>query len=1137
MTKKSTTMKHIHNLFIVLIALVITSGPIYSQDNRTLDTRVADLMVQMPADNLSNLNEQMGAMQELGDAGLHLVLDMIIPPGTGDDTKPRFAIESFSRYLSAEGRESEKKSWESMIIDEINKQEDPFVKSFLISQLYYIGSDATIQRLERYLTIPQLQDQVIRAMRDANPDMAADLFTKALDRVTFHMQIALINAIGEVGNEDHAPSVAALIGTKNSEVRRSVLACLAALGHPDSYKTLMVAAKSVDFMPEPTNATVSLLSYAKTISEKNNRALSIQICQVVTKKCKTPEQVHFKTGALIVAAGNDNIESSVTLLVDAMKSNYKEHRMAAVNYAAMAGSPVDPWITALQKTRKSEVKSEILYLFGMLGNPETSDVIISYLSDENPSVRQQAAKSLALIEKDKAVNDLLSYTVAYPAPPDTETARDVLLQTVGKDQVKIVIQQVENAPEGAKVVLTQVIAAKGDPKNFNVLYNLTGEEGAVRKAAIENMYQVSSAENLNDLLILYDQSADSTEWPHLEKAVVVSANSSSDKSTATRTILEHAREHSTIEKYIGILASVGGEEALNAVYTAYKNGDNTTKKRALTGLVKSTDILAASALFEICSTLPSGSEKKLVFDSYVKLVYSSSLPDDQKLLLLRKIEPHSPDMESTGLFIWSVGGVKTFLSFITLSGYLEDEALNSQAANALVRVVLPSQGLDNGFEGKMVQENLIRARDIISGPDTEYLKIDIQNYLDKMSDQVGFVSMFNGSDLSGWQGLAENPVKKAGLSPKELEKKQQEANDRLKENWSVKDNFIVFNGDGSNLCSIKEYGSFEMVVDWRITKKGDSGIYLRGSPQVQIWDTSRVDAGAQVGSGGLYNNQTFENKPLVVADNPVGDWNTFHITMVDERVTVYLNGQLVVDDVVMENYWDRSIPIFPTGSIELQAHGSDLAFRDIYVKELVPPGNMLTREEKADGFVSLFNGIDLSGWAGNEHSYLVEDGVIVIRPTKGGGNLYTGKAYSDFIFRFEFKLTPGANNGLGVRTPMKGDAAYVGYELQILDNTAAEYDNLEPYQFHGSVYGILPAKKEFLKPVGEWNSQEVMMKGDDVKIILNGTTIVDGNLKEVTKNGTADGKDHPGLGNLSGHIGFLGHGSLLWFRNIRIKEL
>ena len=147
--------------------------------------------------------------------------------------------------------------------------------------------------------------------------------------------------------------------------------------------------------------------------------------------------------------------------------------------------------------------------------------------------------------------------------------------------------------------------------------------------------------------------------------------------------------------------------------------------------------------------------------------------------------------------------------------------------------------------------------------------------------------------------------------------------------------------------------------------------------------------------------------------------------------------------------------------------------------------------------------------------------------------------YKDFVFRFEFKLTPGANNGLGIRTPTEGDAAYVGMELQILDNDAPIYKNLEPYQYHGSVYGVIPAKRGALKPVGEWNYQEVIAKGNHIKVILNGEVIVDGDIAKESDNGkaTMDHKQHPGLLNEKGHIGFLGHGSEVHFRNIRIKEL
>jgi len=196
------------------------------------------------------------------------------------------------------------------------------------------------------------------------------------------------------------------------------------------------------------------------------------------------------------------------------------------------------------------------------------------------------------------------------------------------------------------------------------------------------------------------------------------------------------------------------------------------------------------------------------------------------------------------------------------------------------------------------------------------------------------------------------------------------------------------------------------------------------------------------------------------------------------------------------------------------------------------------KEEDEEGFVSLFNGKDLSGWTGDTTSYVAENGKIVVYPRRGsGGNLYTEKEYSNFILRFEFKLTPGANNGLGIRAPLSGDAAYVGMELQILDNTDDRYKDLRPYQFHGSIYGVVPAKRGYLKPVGEWNFEEVIADGRQITVKLNGVTIVDADIDKASTPKTMDGKQHPGLKRDKGHIGFLGHGSNLEFRNIRIKEL
>jgi len=191
------------------------------------------------------------------------------------------------------------------------------------------------------------------------------------------------------------------------------------------------------------------------------------------------------------------------------------------------------------------------------------------------------------------------------------------------------------------------------------------------------------------------------------------------------------------------------------------------------------------------------------------------------------------------------------------------------------------------------------------------------------------------------------------------------------------------------------------------------------------------------------------------------------------------------------------------------------------------------------GFTSLYNGKDLTGWklVGQEgRGYIIENGLLEC-PADGGGNLFTEKEYANFVFRFEFKLEEGTNNGIGIRAPYEGDAAYQGMEIQILDYDAPMYrGKLRPAQYHGSIYDVVPAKTGFLKPTGQWNSEEIVANGRQIKVTLNGHIIVDANLDSITDPAVL--KKHPGLARTSGHVGFLGHGpARVWFRNVRIKDL
>ncbi|TRZ77996.1 MAG: DUF1080 domain-containing protein [Chitinophagaceae bacterium] len=479
--------------------------------------------------------------------------------------------------------------------------------------------------------------------------------------------------------------------------------------------------------------------------------------------------------------------------------------------------------------------------------------------------------------------------------------------------------------------------------------------------------------------------------------------------------------------------------------------------------------------------------------------------------------------------------IPTLGAFMFIGKFLQDEAIQKDAALMVTRLAINNESI----KGPIVREVLEKAVPFIKGEDSAILVNKLKAHLLKMPYDYGFVNLFNGKDLTGWKGLVSNPIALSKMSDSALQVAQQKANESIQKDWIVKDGLLIFTGHGDNLATEKKYGDIEMYVDWKITEKGDAGIYLRGSPQVQIWDTSRREVGAQVGSGGLYNNTKYPSKPLLVADNKIGEWNTFHIIMKGEKVTVYLNGMLVTDNVILENYWDRKIPIFTKEQIELQAHGTYVAYRNIYLRELPSEDPALLSEvEQKDGFVSLFDGTNMDQWQGNIAGYLLKDGAIEVNPqAKGGGNLYTKEEYDNFIYRFDFQLTPGGNNGIGLHAPLEGDAAYVGMEIQVLDNEADIYKNLFPYQYHGSVYGIMPAKRGFLKPIGEWNQEEIFLSGTKIKVTLNGTVINEGDIKDAIKNGTMDHKEHPGLARTTGHIGFLGHGDVIRFKNMRIKKL
>ena len=418
---------------------------------------------------------------------------------------------------------------------------------------------------------------------------------------------------------------------------------------------------------------------------------------------------------------------------------------------------------------------------------------------------------------------------------------------------------------------------------------------------------------------------------------------------------------------------------------------------------------------------------------------------------------------------------------------------------------------------------------------------------------AGFTALFNGSDLAGWRGGTTFDHRALLAMPEEERAaKIAQWNEALGNHWTFENDELVNDGFGSFATTMKDYGDFEFTLEYKTVAKADSGIYLRGVPQVQIWDWTDPDGGKlgrEKGSGGLWNNPKGApgKDPLVLADKPFGEWNQVRVVMVGSRVSVWLNGKMTVDHAVLENYYDRNSkdaalkanprPIPRTGPIQLQTHGGEIRWRNIFIREIASEeaNQILSSHTQDSGWKAAFNGKDFTGWKGPVENYQVVDAAIVCQPDKGG-TIHTEEEFSNFKARVEFKLPPAGNNGLAIRYPGTGDTAYTGMcEVQVLDDTADKYASLDPRQYNGSVYGMTAAHRGYLRPVGEWNFEEVTVDGSKIRVELNGTVITETDVATITE--FAGNKAHPGKDRPSGFFGFAGHKDPVAFRNVQILRL
>jgi len=1110
-----------------------------------LQARVSSIVDRFPGDNAAATTALAAELVALGPAGLARTCALVLPPGAGDDTKARFAVNGLAVHVTRAGAEPERLMLSKVLLAAVAGSRDKNVTAFFIAQLQLSGRGEAVKPLARYLTDKELAAPAAAALQAVGGPEAVRVLIKALDAAPPAAKLSIVDALGALRGREAVKKLLALTDDPDEGLRRAARAALANIGDPAAGPALAKVRVAASWN-ERAEAPGLYLRLAHRLNESGLTAEALEAARAVLAAYSRPEDGHVGVEALTLLVSILG-EKAFPDLVKAVDGPSQILRAAALDLAAkgprlgfgdgrgekdldrVGVGGVGAWFEKA-KSASPEVRAAIIAAFRE--HFLAHSYIRQYLQDPDKIVR------LAAIRADAPIAGGARFFFPLLAAADEEEAaalKTALLRYRADEVAPEAARLIYSIPHPAKAVLIDLLGEKGWRSEFGRVFELAGDpDPATRAAAVGALAKLAGEGDLPDLVGLLEKATDADDIVNLQNAVAAAARTNPDQALRGGALVDLLKDAAPARKAVilRVLPKVGGAKGLAAAVAETANTDSQVQTAAVYALSQWPEYAATDELLRIATTTASKRFRLLAVEGYARLVGRGNLTGQRKLALFQDLMAKPFDDADKKPVLTAAAEVREPEALRLLAASLDNPVLGDTAAAGLLELASEQDPHERWLSGHEAYSVLRRVEARTADPaERERIAALITARL----RQGGFVPLFDGRTLGGWRGLVADPPARAKMAPEQLAAAQAAADGRMRAHWQVVDGALVFDGKGESLCTASDYGDFEMLVDWKIDKGGDSGLYLRGSPQVQIWDP----AANPVGSGGLYNNQKGKSAPAEKADRPVGEWNDFRVIMIGDRVSVYLNDKLVVDNVVLENYWERDKPIYPAGQIELQAHGNPLWFKNIYIREIprdqAPP--QITEAELADGFVPLFNGRDLDGWTGDTKGYAAENGKIVIHPELGSGNLYTAKEYADFTLRFEFKLTPAANNGLGVRAPLEGDAAYVGMELQILEDGSPVYWGLRPYQYHGSIYGVVPARRGFLRPPGEWNTEEVTAKGRHVTVAVNGITIIDADLDQASAGGTIDHNEHPGLKRTTGHLGFLGHGAIVEFRNIRLKEL
>ena len=1095
------------------LAALLPAGAAAQQSDarqRTTETIVADGLAQLPAADAKVFNQVMGELAATGSKGVEMIAAMLVPADKGKNATFEYALNGVVAYVTDPAHEALRDDVRKGLLAAIDRCGDDANRAFLFSQLQFCSTAADAAAMARYLDDPYLADYALRALVSTPGTEALLLAEAGKDDLTAARKQALAYAFAEKRLAAAEPFLLTWLEGADAQTAEQIYNALAACGSQASVKPLAAAAAKTGCAWNDAGAADAYLRLLARLAAAGD-ARAVKAARGLLK-C---DLQYIRGGALAILVDALGAGKAMPYVLKAVEEGPAEYRYAALQSLGKGDDKLFAQVAAGMPRYDAAAQAAVIGWLGECGAVSQADVITAAVASPDDRVAEAAIAASGRIGGEKALRALAGALEG----PHAGAAMKALLAFNGQINPEVE-RLLAKDDAGVLVPALKLAAARRMSAAADRVFALLGSSDAeVRAAAYGALPFVAQPQHMDRLSALLDAS-DEAHTAAIQSALIrTSGQLPADRRYSA--VAGYMKASETPARYYPVLAQSGTQEAVASLLDGFRSGN---RDAAFAALLTVENPAMTDILYGIAAENPMLTDRALM--RYADLASQAAVTPIRRYQLYRQALALRPSAAVQAKLLGYLSGVYALPALMLAAEYLDDAQTAAPAAAAVKTIVAKCNPMPGG---EAVCKALERAHEVYkelakSDADAGYAVDELTGLLGKIPAD-GF-AVLPADGLAGWTAVAVNPAEAKRLPARQVAKLRKAAGEAVAANWGAADGLLEFAAETpATIGTEKEYENFELWIEWR--SEGEAGMAVRSMPLIRL--------GGAAGTG-LADGKAART----VADNAPGTWNTLYVKVVRVRGVERVRVTLLFCSV------------YAQGRIELAGQGAPVAFRNLWINELPStPVFSLPADEAAAGYEVLFDGRSLYKWTGNTTNYVPLDGTIDVTATYGGsGNLYTVGEYGDFILRFEFRfLTEGVNNGIGIRTPMGVDAAFHGMEIQILDHDAPIYKDISDYQQHGSVYGVIAADRVKFGELGEWNTEEIRAVGDRITVTVNGRVILDGNIREacrghnVSEDGskvnpyTVDHRNHPGLFNKSGHIGLLGHGAGIQFRNLRVLDL